>query len=56
MEGKIKILLAEDDINLGSLLTQYLNAKGFETDLFADGEKAYDGYLKKDMTSVSLML
>jgi len=46
MEGKIKILLAEDDINLGSLLTQYLNAKGFETDLFADGEKAYDGYLK----------
>jgi DNA-binding response OmpR family regulator len=47
MEGKIKILLAEDDINLGSLLTQYLNAKGFETDLFADGEKAYEGYLKK---------
>ena len=46
MEGKIKILLAEDDINLGSLLTQYLNAKGFETDLFADGEKAYDGYMK----------
>ncbi len=46
MEGKVKILLAEDDINLGSLLTQYLNAKGFETDLFADGEKAYDGYTK----------
>jgi len=46
MEGKIKILLAEDDINLGSLLTQYLNAKGFDTDLFPDGEKAYDGYMK----------
>ena len=46
MEGKLKILLAEDDINLGSLLTQYLNAKGFETDLFPDGEKAYDGYSK----------
>ncbi len=46
MEEKVKILLAEDDINLGSLLTQYLNAKGFETDLFADGEKAYDGYSK----------
>ena len=47
MEEKTKILLAEDDINLGSLLTQYLNAKGFETDLFADGEKALDGYMKK---------
>lgn len=47
MEKKTKILLAEDDINLGSLLTQYLNAKNFETDLFPDGEKAWDGFNKK---------
>jgi len=44
MEKDIKILLAEDDINLGSLLTQYLNAKGFNTDLYDDGVKAYDGF------------
>lgn len=58
MDEKIKILLAEDDINLGSLLTQYLNAKGFETDLFADGEKAYDGYMKKryDLCILDVMM
>ncbi len=44
MEKKAKILLAEDDINLGSLLTQYLNAKNFETDLYGDGEKAWEGF------------
>lgn len=44
MGNKARILLAEDDINLGSLLTQYLNAKKFETDLFSDGEKAWEGY------------
>lgn len=31
MEEKIKILLAEDDTNLGMLLKEYLRAKGFET-------------------------
>ncbi len=45
-DNKIKILLAEDDLNLGSLLMQYLNAKGFDAQLFADGEKAYEGYMK----------
>ena len=29
MEEKIKILLAEDDTNLGMLLKEYLRAKGF---------------------------
>ncbi len=47
MENEIKILLAEDDVNLGSLLTQYLNAKGFNTDLFDDGIKAYEGFTLK---------
>jgi DNA-binding response OmpR family regulator len=28
MDKKIKILLVEDDPNLGSLLSDYLNAKG----------------------------
>ena len=39
-----KILLAEDDENLGLLLKEYLNAKSFSTDLFEDGKKAYDGF------------
>ena len=46
--NKIKILLAEDDINLGSLLEQYLNAKEYNTDLFEDGQKAFEGFSKKE--------
>lgn len=44
MEKTIHILLAEDDVNLGSLLRQYLEAKGYTTDLFNDGEKAINGF------------
>ena len=44
MEKKVSILLAEDDVNLGSLLKQYLDAKGYNTDLFNDGEKATMGF------------
>ncbi len=43
----VKILLAEDDKNLGLLLKEYLQAKGYETDLFSDGEKAYFSFTKK---------
>jgi len=42
-----RILLAEDDENLGSLLKEYLNAKGYETELFSDGNKAYRGFIKE---------
>ncbi|MCQ2252331.1 MAG: response regulator transcription factor [Bacteroidales bacterium] len=42
MERKINVLLAEDDVNLGSLLKQYLDAKNYETELCVDGEKAVD--------------
>ena len=45
---KIKILLAEDDVNLGSLLQQYLEAKDYDTQLFADGEEAYKAYMQND--------
>ncbi len=44
---KIRVLLAEDDLNLGSLLEQYLNAKGYETDLYTDGIKANKGFMTK---------
>ena len=46
MEQKTKLLLAEDDENLGLLLKEYLLAKGFETDLYPDGEAAYKGFMK----------
>lgn len=46
MDAKIKILLAEDDENLGLLLKEYLIAKGYETDLFPDGETAYHGFMR----------
>lgn len=44
-ENKIKIMLAEDDQNLGMLLKEYLIAKGYETELYIDGEKAYYGFI-----------
>jgi len=45
-ETKAKILLAEDDENLGMLLREYLTAKGYETALFKDGEEALEGFYK----------
>ncbi len=36
---KTRILLVEDDMNLGSLLKEYLIAKGFDTNLQVDGAK-----------------
>jgi DNA-binding response OmpR family regulator len=38
MEEKVKIFMCEDDENLGALLKEYLEAKGFSVDLFADGD------------------
>ena len=35
---KMKILLCEDDENLGMLLREYLQAKGYDTELCTDGE------------------
>jgi DNA-binding response OmpR family regulator len=40
-DEKTKILLAEDDENLGSLLKEYLKAKSFDADWVTDGEKAF---------------
>lgn len=40
MSDKVKILLAEDDTNLGMLLSNYLKAKNFDVTLCVDGEIA----------------
>ena len=45
-ETKAKILLAEDDENLGMLLREYLTAKNYVTTLFKDGEEALEGFHK----------
>jgi DNA-binding response OmpR family regulator len=44
MKRKTRILLCEDDPNLGTLLKDYLNAKGFETELATDGVEGLKTY------------
>ena len=46
MDDKLKILLCEDDENLGMLLREYLQAKGFVAELCADGEAGFKAFLK----------
>ncbi len=46
MNDKLKILLCEDDENLGMLLREFLQAKGFYADLCNDGDKGYKAFLK----------
>ncbi len=46
MEDKLKILLCEDDENLGMLLREYLQAKGYAATLCPDGEAGYKEFLK----------
>lgn len=43
---KLRILLCEDDENLGMLLREYVQAKGFLCDLFNDGDAGYKAYMK----------
>jgi len=45
---KTQILLVEDDSNLGTLLQEYLEAKGFETKLATDGKKGFDAFCKQE--------
>ncbi|MDB5283045.1 MAG: two-component system response regulator [Bacteroidota bacterium] len=41
---RLKILLAEDDLNLGNLLVDYLEAEGFDVKLCKDGELALKAF------------
>ncbi len=43
-----KVLLAEDDKNLGMILKAFLDAKGFSTTLYMNGEEAWNGFLAND--------
>ena len=46
MENKIKILVVEDGPNLGTLLTEYLNAKGHQATLANNGQKGFEMFFK----------
>jgi len=55
---KTKILLAEDDENLGMLLREYLNVKSYDADWFVNGEKAYKSFVKEhyDLCILDIMM
>jgi DNA-binding response OmpR family regulator len=55
---KKKILLVEDDTNLGFLLVEYLESQGFEVKLYRDGESCLRGFQSGsyDMCIVDIML
>lgn len=44
MTEKIKLLLVEDDPNLGNLLAEYLRAKDHDVTLRTDGQQGWDAY------------
>ncbi|MCK9421626.1 MAG: response regulator transcription factor [Bacteroidales bacterium] len=45
---QIRLLLAEDDRNLGNILKNYLEAKGYATTLCVNGQEAAETFAKKD--------
>ena len=47
MPESTKILLAEDDLNLGQVLSEYLALKGYTVSLHRDGLAAWDGYIEQ---------
>ncbi|MCO6479285.1 MAG: response regulator transcription factor [Phaeodactylibacter sp.] len=44
--GKVKILLVEDNQSLGYMMKEYLELKGFDITLAADGEKGLEAFRK----------
>ncbi len=58
MKQKTKLLLAEDDENLGLLLKEYLVAKGYDADLYPDGDAAYKGFMREhyDICILDIMM
>ena len=47
-ENRLNILLAEDDLNLGFLLVEFLESRGMQVKLYRDGEVAFNGFQNGD--------
>ena len=58
MEKNLHILLCEDEESLGMLVREYLEAKGYNAELFLDGEAGYRAFMKKkyDMCLLDVMM
>lgn len=58
MQAKSQILLVEDDINLGSVIQDYLALNGFDITLCTDGESAWEAFCKQtfDLCVLDVML
>ena len=52
------ILLCEDEESLGMLVREYLQAKGYDAELFLDGESGYKAFMKGkyDMCLLDVMM
>lgn len=57
-KAKTRILLAEDDRNLGNILKSYLDAKGFSARLAVNGQEAFELFSKEqfDFCIVDVMM
>ena len=53
-----RILLVEDDVNLGFLLVDFLESNGFEVKLYRDGQSALQGFTRSgaDFCLIDIML
>jgi len=58
MENKLHILLCEDEESLGMLVREYLQAKGYDAELYLDGEAGYKAFMrtKFDMCLLDVMM
>jgi DNA-binding response OmpR family regulator len=58
MENNTRLLLCEDDPNLGTLLAQYLKAKDYEVELCVDGDQGLAAYKKSkfDLLLLDVMM
>lgn len=56
--NRVRILLAEDDSNLGILLKNYLTAKNHETSLYINGKQALEAFRNKlyDLCILDIMM
>ena len=45
---RTKVLLVEDDANLGTLLAEYMKAKNYETQLYSNGKRGYEAFMSNE--------